>query len=93
MCREMTHRNPFPSLYPCDFPVKIIGIPGAEFEAEVLAIVRTHAGDFKEEDVSRRTSAGGKYISLTVRIVARSREHLDQLYAELNARESVIMVL
>lgn len=89
----MTKRTVYPSLYPCDFPVKIIGFPRAEFEADVMAIVRTHAGDLKEENVSRKTSAGGKYISLTVRIVARNREHLEKLYAELNAHEAVIMVI
>ncbi|MBN2084786.1 MAG: DUF493 domain-containing protein [Anaerolineales bacterium] len=89
----MTNRTAFPSLYPCNFPVKIIGLPSAEFEAEVLAVMRTLAGEVREENISRRTSAGGKYLSLTVRIVARSREHLDQLYAQLNAREKVIMVI
>jgi putative lipoic acid-binding regulatory protein len=93
MCREMTKPTVFPSLYPCDFPVKVIGIPGAEFEADVLSVMRTFAGEVREQDISRRTSAGGKYLSLTIRIVARSRAHLDQLYAELNAREKVIMVI
>jgi putative lipoic acid-binding regulatory protein len=89
----MTKPAVFPRLYPCEFPVKIIGIPCAEFEADVLSILRMYAGDVEEKDFSRRSSAGGKYLSLTVRIVARSREHLEQLYAELNAREKVIMVL
>jgi putative lipoic acid-binding regulatory protein len=90
---KLTKRTAFPSLYPCDFPVKIIGFPCAEFEADVLSVMRAFAGEVKEQDVSRRTSAGGKYLSLTIRIVARSRAHLDQLYAELNARDRVIMVI
>ncbi len=89
----MPDRTAFPSLYPCDFPVKVVGFPRANFEADVMAIIRTHAGGLKEEDVSRKTSAGGKYISLTVRIVARNREQLDKLYAELNAQDAVIMVI
>jgi putative lipoic acid-binding regulatory protein len=89
----MAEQTEFPSLYPCDFPVKIIGIPCAEFEADVLSVMRAFAGEVREQDVSRRTSAGGKYLSLTIRIVARSRAHLDRLYAELIARERVIMVI
>jgi putative lipoic acid-binding regulatory protein len=89
----MAERTEFPSLYPCDFPVKVIGFPCAEFEADVLSVMRAFAGEVREQDVSRRTSAGGKYLSLTIRIVARSREHLDRLYAELIARERVIMVI
>jgi putative lipoic acid-binding regulatory protein len=89
----MTNRNPFPPIYPCDFPIKVIGIPCAEFEADVLSVMRNSAGEIRDQDVSRRSSAGGKYLSLTVRITARSRAHLDQLYAELNARENVILVM
>jgi uncharacterized protein len=73
--------------------MKIIGLPGAEFEEGVLEIVRAHAGEIREADFDRRASSGGKYLSLTVRIVARSREHLERLYAELNAHDKVIMVL
>jgi uncharacterized protein len=89
----MADQTVFPSIYPCDFPVKVIGFPCEEFEADVLSVMRTFAGDVKDEDVSRRSSAGGKYLSLTIRIVARSRAHLDELYAELNARDRVIMVI
>jgi hypothetical protein len=89
----MAERTEFPSLYPCDFPIKVIGFPSAEFEADVLTVMRAFAGEVKDADVSRRLSAGGKYLSLTIRIVARSRAHLDRLYAELNARERVIMVI
>ena len=73
--------------------MKIIGVPGAEFEEGVLGIMRAHAGEIPETDINRRTSSGGKYISLTIRIVARSREHLEGLYAELNAHDKVVMVL
>jgi putative lipoic acid-binding regulatory protein len=89
----MKTKNAFSPLYPCEFPMKIIGIPGAEFESGVLLILRTHAGEIRETDFDRRTSSGGKYLSLTIRIVAQSREHLERLYAELNAHEKVIMVL
>jgi putative lipoic acid-binding regulatory protein len=73
--------------------VKIVGIPCAEFEADVLSVMRTFAGEIREQDISSRSSANGKYLSLTIRIVARSRAHLDRLYAELNAREKVILVM
>jgi putative lipoic acid-binding regulatory protein len=93
MGREVANRTAFPSLYPCDFPVKIVGIPCAEFEDDVLSVMRNFAGEIREQDISRRSSTGGKYLSLTIRITARSRAHLDQLYAELNAREKVIFVI
>jgi uncharacterized protein len=88
----MTAENA-PSLYPCRFPIKVIGASNEAFVAEVLSVFRARGEDLLEEPVRRTASGGGKYLSLTVHILARSRAHIDALYAELNARESVIMVL
>ncbi len=93
MYRGMADRTVFPSLYPCDFPVKVIGFPCPEFEADVLSVMRNHVGEIPEASIGRKASSGGKYVSLTIRIVALSRGHLDRLYAELNARETVVMVI
>jgi putative lipoic acid-binding regulatory protein len=88
----MTEGN-LPPLYPCLFPVKIIGKTGLAFETDVLSVMRRHVDDLAEEKIGRTESSGGKYLSLTIYINAQSREHLEQVYAELNARESVILVL
>ena len=88
----MDNRNP-PTLYPCLFPMKIIGECSPEFEAEVLSVMQRHVGDLTSESVGRKHSRGGKYLSLTIRFTAQSREHVEQVYAELNARERVLLVL
>jgi putative lipoic acid-binding regulatory protein len=88
----MAERN-FPPLYPCLFPMKIIGESSADFESEVLSVLRMHVGEITEGSIGRKRSSGGKYLSLTVQITAQSREHVERLYAELNARECVIMVI
>jgi putative lipoic acid-binding regulatory protein len=41
----------------------------------------------------RKLSRGGKYLSLTIDIIAKDREHIETLYAELNAQEKIIMVI
>lgn len=79
--------------FPCDFPIKIMGLASTEFEGIVLEIVRRHCPDLGEGAVSLRPSSGGKYVSITANIVARSRIQLDDLYRELSSHEKVNMVL
>ena len=79
--------------FPCEFPIKIMGRSGENFEAEVIAIVRKHAPDLSEAAVSTRPSGKGNYVAVTVTVNATSKEQLDSIYLELNAHKSVVMTL
>lgn len=79
--------------FPCDFPVKIVGRAGEEFEALALAIVTRHAPDFDRDRACSRLSRDGNYVCLTCTIVAQSQEQLDRLYQELSDHELVLMAL
>ncbi len=79
--------------FPCDFAVKAIGPADGGLEGEVVAVVRRHAPDLGEGAVRTRPSAGGRYLAVTVRLRARSREQLERIYRELHALDSVLMVL
>jgi putative lipoic acid-binding regulatory protein len=79
--------------FPCVFPLKVIGRNVAEFEGEVLIIIRKHVPDAQHENVTRRSSTGNKYLALTVTFVADNQRQLDELYLELNRHELVLMTL
>lgn len=79
--------------FPCDFPLKVMGLAGPDFEAEVIAIVRRHVPDLAEGAISVRASSGGKYSALSISFRAHSREQLDALYRELTACPLVSMAL
>ncbi len=79
--------------FPCDFPIKAIGKGDEDFETLVVMIVRRHVPDLGEGAVSSRPSRNGKFLSVTVNIVARSRPQLDALYRELSAHERIAYVL
>jgi putative lipoic acid-binding regulatory protein len=79
--------------FPCVFPVKIMGDNQDDFESLVLEIIQKHASIAKEEAVTTRLSRGGRFLSLTVRINAKSQEQLDAIYRELSAHERVLMML
>jgi len=84
-----------PSLieYPCEFPVKIMGLTQPGFAQAVLEVVRRHVTDFDAATMAMKTSKHGKYLSITCVINATSREQLDALYKELCDHPMVVMVL
>lgn len=79
--------------FPCDFPLKVVGRSGAEFEALVREIVERHAGPLDESHVRDRPSRDGKFVALTCLIRAESKAQLDGLYEELSRHPDVLMVL
>lgn len=79
--------------FPCEFPVKVMGRASENFEAEVVAIVRKYAPDVTTADIHQRPSGKGNYIAVTVTVNATSKEQLDNIYLDLNAHESVVMML
>jgi uncharacterized protein len=79
--------------FPCEFPLKIMGKSEEDFKEIVLAIIRRHDPDLKEDTLTQRASRGGKYTSLTINVTAQSRTQLDALYQELSQHEKVKMVL
>jgi putative lipoic acid-binding regulatory protein len=79
--------------FPCEFPIKAMGLADDDFEALVLSLVRKHAPNLSEAAVRSRDSKGGKYLSVTVTVTATSKEQLDNIYLELTASERVMMAL
>ena len=79
--------------FPCDFPIKVMGLTQPGFAQAVMGVVLRHAPDFDAATMEMRNSRQGKYLSLTVTVHATSREQLDDLYRELCDHPMVKMVL
>ena len=79
--------------FPCQFPIKIMGVQSPTFETSIVMVARKHIPNLGEGSVKSRTSKTGKYLSVTITFQADSREQLDNLYRELSARDDVKMVL
>jgi uncharacterized protein len=82
-----------PPIYPCVFPVKVIGECCGEFEANVFSVMKHYVKDLTAAQFGRKASRDGKYLSLTIDIIAKDRAYVEKIYAELNAQEKVIMVI
>ncbi len=82
-----------PLVFPCEFPIKVMGRREDGFAQAVSGVVSRHAPDFDPATLEMRASRNGRYLSVTVTIVARSREQLDAIYGELTRHPMVIMAL
>ncbi len=79
--------------FPCQFPIKVMGMAEEGFDILVVGIVRKHAPDLSEGAIKSRLSQAGKYISITVTVDAESRQQLDNIYLDLTAHEKILMAL
>ena len=79
--------------FPCDFPIKVMGLAGADFDRLVVALVLKHVTALREGAVQTRASKQGKYASVTITIEATSQAQLDAVYRELSGHARVLMVL
>ena len=79
--------------FPCQFPIKAMGLATDGLHLHVFDIVKRHAPDTDYNAIAQRASKNGKYISVTITIEATSREQLDAIYQDLTASEQVMMAL
>ncbi len=79
--------------FPCDFPVKAMGLASENLHLTVMEIVRRHAPETDDAALKTRPSSNGKYLSVTVTVHATSQQQLDAIYTDLSAHEQVLMAL
>ena len=85
-----------PSLidFPCQFPIKIMGINDPELVPQIIAIVSGKSPEFNpDSDIIVKNSSKGNYLSVTASIMAHSQEQIDSIYVELNSHKLVKITL
>ena len=71
--------------FPCDYSIKVFGENQPEFQKTVCNIVEARTGKLHANQTTIKYSSKGKYISLTVRIIATSRQQLDVINQDLQS--------
>jgi putative lipoic acid-binding regulatory protein len=79
--------------FPCDFPIKVMGVASDEFRSLVLGIIARHFGQPAEDRIEERPSSGGKYLGITVTVRAGSKAQIDAAYGELTSCRQVLVAL
>jgi len=80
-------------VFPCQFPIKVMGKTSSELDLVVVEIVRRHAPDLHEGAVTTRPSKDGNYLAVTIVIEATSKQQLDAIYQDLTDHPHVLMAL
>ncbi len=79
--------------YPCDFPIKVMGVMQESFAQTIVEVVVLHDPTFHAGKMEMRPSSKGTYLALTITVRAIHREQLDDLYRALSSHPMVKMVL
>ena len=79
--------------FPCQFPIKAMGLAEQDIAALVLEILARHTDGVAPEQVRHRPSTNGKWLSVTVVFEAQSKAQLDAIYHELTAHEAIVYAL
>ena len=79
--------------FPCEITIKIFGMASDEFEISALSIILRHVSGLRENAISDRRSAEGKYLALSVTVAIQDREQIDSIYRDLTADPHILMAL
>ncbi len=79
--------------FPCSFPIKLMGRETDEFRQIVRDLVEKHTGPLEDDAIESALSRNGRFVSVTITVVAESREQLDNIYRDATAHDDVIMAL
>ena len=80
-------------VYPCQFPIKVMGLNVDGFTEAVISIASQFDPTFGPQAVQTRASSAYKYLGVTITVTATSRAQLDELYRTLSTHPLVKMVL
>ena len=80
-------------IFPCAYPIKVMGEAGAGLHEIVYTVMQRHAPGYDETAIVIRDSAQGRFQSITVTITAQSEQQLQNIHRDLRASTLVKMVL
>jgi putative lipoic acid-binding regulatory protein len=79
--------------FPCDFPIKIMGLDTVEFHVIARALVEKHTGPLSDDAIRRSLSSKGRFVSITITVNAQSKEQLDAIYRDVSGHDEVLVAL
>jgi putative lipoic acid-binding regulatory protein len=79
--------------FPCEYPIKVIGLASTEFRQSVVRILKSFDERLSDQAIAVLPSAKGNYESIKVTLTATSESMLVNLFAELKTLPDLKMVL
>ncbi len=79
--------------FPCSFPIKMMGRDTPGFRSATRSLVEKHTGPLSDDAIRSTLSKNGRYVSITVTVIAQSQQQLDDIYRDVCAHDDVLMAL
>ena len=79
--------------FPCDFPIKMMGLEQPEFRDATVALIERHAGKIRSDAIRTALSRNGNFLSITITIKAQNQQQLDDIYSDLSEHEEILVAL
>ncbi len=79
--------------FPVAYPIKVVGRRNVLNRADLDAVVRVHAPDLEDSQITERESNQQHFIAITYTITARSKEQIVALANALQAVKGVMMLI
>ena len=89
----MTESNDDIFKFPCEYPIKVFGLNKPKFQKNICSIIENYVGKLHDNQISIKNSSKGKYVSVTIRIIATSRKQLDSINEDLQKSPLVSYLL
>jgi len=90
----MTHQDPPKIEFPCEFPIKVLGVQSDAFREHVRTVFSEHAADFDaHSSVKERPSGKGTFLAMTVVIEATGKPQLDAIHAALMTKPELVKMV
>ena len=80
-------------VFPCAFPIKMLGRDTPEFRVTARTIVEKHTGPIDDAAIRDALSSNGNFVSITITVNAQSQEQLDDIYRDVSSHDDVLMAL
>ena len=89
----MTEQEAPKIVFPCRYPIKVVGRATPDYAEAIRAIFDRHTTGLTDADIETKSSRSGTFDSITFTITATGPDQLDALHKELVASGRVSMVI
>lgn len=89
----MQEQDPPKIEFPCEYPIKVLGVSCDSFQSVVVEVFERHSPGFDQETITVKSSGKGTFTSLTITITATGPAQLEALHQDLLATGLVKMVI
>lgn len=79
--------------FPCEISLKAIGKDEGDYRQFVVDTVTKYIADLDLARIHTKPSSGDHFLSVTVPLLAQSREQLDEIYNQLSSDPRTKMLL